>query len=319
MNLILIGNSKFLVDCYNGFKKNKFKKIIIVSLIKSLQPNNSYNLKKFAEKRNLLFHETHDINSNKTLKFLKSVQPDVIFSSWPQILKKKIIELPKIAVIGSHPTDLPLNRGRHPLHWLIAMGNNKSALSFYIMDEKIDNGAIITKIKFNISKSDNIKILENKIGKIAVKACEKIGKQILINQLPKTKQKVSESNYLRKRNLTDLLINLKMTYNSIKLLVNSFTKPYEGSILIIQDKILRVSRITEIKNKGMGNIEIGKILKIDQSYVVTRCQDAIIKINFYSKYRYRKNKISYIYDPLYYILKSKKLFMKISNLLDKNK
>ena len=136
---------------------------------------------------------------------------------------------------------------------------------------------------------------------------------------PKTKQKVSESNYLRKRNLTDLLINLKMTYNSIKLLVNSFTKPYEGSILIIQDKILRVSRITEIKNKGMGNIEIGKILKIDQSYVVTRCQDAIIKINFYSKYRYRKNKISYIYDPLYYILKSKKLFMKISNLLDKNK
>jgi methionyl-tRNA formyltransferase len=284
-----------------------------------LQPNNSYNLKKFAKKRNLLFHETRDINSKKTFKFLRSVEPDVIFSSWPKILKKKIIELPKIAVIGSHPTDLPLNRGRHPLHWLIAMGNNKSALTFYIMDEKIDNGAIIKKIKFSISKFDNIKNLEHKIGKIAVRACEKIGKQILTNKLSKTKQRVSKSNYLRKRNLSDLLINLKMNFNSIKLLVNSFIKPYEGSILIIEDKILRVSKITKIKNKDMSNIEIGKLLKINQSYVITRCQDAIIKINFYSKYKYRKNKISYIYDPLYYILKSKKLFMNISKLSGKNK
>ena len=78
------------------------------------------------------------------------------------------------------------------------------------------------------------------------------------------------------------------------MLVKSFTKPYEGSILIIQDKILRVSKITKIKNQDMDNIEIGKLLKIDQSYVITRCQDAIIKINFYSKYKYRKNKISFI-------------------------
>lgn len=318
MNLILLGNSKFIIHCYYGFKKNNFKKVAIISLIKRLQPNNSYDLKLFARKRNLLFHETHDINSKKTYNFLKSVKPDVIFSSWPKIIKERVMKLSKFGIIGSHPTDLPINRGRHPLHWLICLGNKGSKLTFYKMNKNIDSGPIIKRIKFNISKSDNIENLENKIGRIALKACEKIGKQILINKLPSVKQKNRLSNYLRKRNITDLIINLKMNFDSIKFLVNSFNKPYDGSILIIEDKILRISKITKIRNNKMNNVETGKILTINQNFVVTRCQDAIVKIYFNSKFNYRKHKINYIYDPMYYILKSKKLFLNLKNLLEKN-
>ena len=318
MNLVLMGNSKYLVYCYNGFKKNNFKKIIILSLIKQLQPKNSYNLKLFAKKKKLLFHETHDINSKKTYNFLRSIKPDIIFSSWPKVIKNKVIKLSKFGMIGSHPTDLPLNRGRHPLHWLICMGNKSSALTFYMMDKKIDNGPIIKKIKFKISKFDNIKNLENKIGKLAEKACNKIGKQILEKKLITFNQQTRQINYLRKRNLTDIIINLKMNYSSINLLVNSFSKPYAGSIIIIGDKILRVSKISKIKNRNINSIEIGKLLKINKNYVITRCQDALVKIYFYSPFNPRKNKISYIYDPLYYILKSKKLFKDIINLLNRN-
>ena len=47
------------------------------------------------------------------------------------LIKKEILEIPKKYCIGTHPTALPFNRGRHPLHWLIAIGIPKTALSFF--------------------------------------------------------------------------------------------------------------------------------------------------------------------------------------------
>ena len=50
-----------------------------------------------------------------------------------------------------------------------------------------------------------------------------------------------------------------MNYNSIKLLINSFSKPYGGSILIIENEILRVSKISKIMQENMPATKMLKI------------------------------------------------------------
>ena len=91
-------------------------------------------------------------------------------------------------------------------------------------------------------------------------------------------QNEKASNYLRKRNITDLIVNLKMNYQSISKLVNSYSSPYQGAILIINFEIFRISKIKKIYGNLSYN-EIGKILKINKSSIVTRCSDSLIRIH----------------------------------------
>jgi hypothetical protein len=101
-----------------------------------------------------------------------------------------------------------------------------------------------------------------------------------------------------------------MNFQSIDQLVKSYVYPYDGAILIVNNEILRVSKVKKIKNYSMSNFEFGKIYKLTSTYIITRCADSPIKIFFYKKYKkidIKNTKIKYIYDPIFYISRSKKL------------
>ena len=128
MNIIILGNSKSVVSFISGLKSKKPKNFSYNS--KKFRPRNSIELKKIYEnKYNCI--EIENINSNEVAKFIKSFDTDIIVSFWNKILNEKIINLPKLGVIGSHPTSLPSNRGRHPLHWLLSLGVKKFSNKFF--------------------------------------------------------------------------------------------------------------------------------------------------------------------------------------------
>ena len=56
----------------------------------------------------------------------------------------------KIGIIGSHPTELPKYRGRAPIPWTILKGLKKSALTFFFIEEGMDDGDILDQQFFEI-------------------------------------------------------------------------------------------------------------------------------------------------------------------------
>ena len=94
----------------------------IVGLITSEE--NDYNtdyvdLLPIAVQHKIPVLRTDNANSPEALRWLKSIEPDVIFCfGWSRLLKAEILRLPRLGVVGFHPAELPMNRGRHPLIWL---------------------------------------------------------------------------------------------------------------------------------------------------------------------------------------------------------
>ena len=307
MKIILCGNSKYLLYVFKGFLKANFKIKAIVTLTKEKQPKNSLNLIKYFRNKKIAFHITSDINSRKTYDFIKKIKPDLLFFSWPKIVDKKIIKLANYNSVGSHPSILPKNRGRHPLHWAKVMGIKSSGLTFFFLTKKIDGGEIIHKVYFKIKNKDDINSIEHKVNILAEKSCYLIAKKISSNTLNAIKQDGKNYNYLRKRNQSDLIINLKMNFKSIDQLVKSYVRPYDGAILIVNNQILRVSHVCITSNFLNNNSEIGKIIKISKKYIITKCIDSAIKIFLYKKINMINFKNKYIYDPSFYISRSKKL------------
>ena len=70
------------------------------------------------------------------------------------ILKKKLLELPKIGCVNMHSSLLPKHRGPNPFSAVVMAGDAESGVTFHQMDEGIDTGPILEQYRFPIRKQD---------------------------------------------------------------------------------------------------------------------------------------------------------------------
>lgn len=69
------------------------------------------------------------------------------------IVPQWLLDIPTIAPINVHPSDLPKYRGSSPGQFVLAFGEKESTVTIMVMDAKLDHGPIITKIPFEVDAS----------------------------------------------------------------------------------------------------------------------------------------------------------------------
>ena len=122
--------------------------------------NDFFDITHIAKSKKIPSMKTDDINDEKAIKWIKRKKPDLIICvGWSKILSSRVLKIPKHCVIGYHPSDLPLNRGKHPIIWSLALGLKKIGSTFFIMDNSIDNGKIISKKIIEIKKNHNVTMI----------------------------------------------------------------------------------------------------------------------------------------------------------------
>ena len=147
-------------------------------------------------------------NSKKFIKKIKKLKPDVILvGSWGEILKKEIINLPKIAFINCHPSLLPMHRGSNPYASAIKNSESKTGITFHLMNEGIDTGEILLQKEINISDSDTGGSLRNKCAFMAKETVSELLDRIEKAELIPKKQDESKASYFLKLNEDDAKIN----------------------------------------------------------------------------------------------------------------
>jgi len=306
MKIIALGTSEFIVSCVKGLINSGHEIQCLVSKPEDSYPINSINISKVAEYIEADYYETEDINSIESCKYLRSFSPDIIFSAWPNLINKTILDIPKYGVIGTHPTSLPLNRGRHPLHWLIVLGIKKTDLSFFIMNEEVDSGPILHQEEFNVAS--NIKDTIKELNSVAFDASVKVGK-LLFDQKSinnSIKQDHSNSNTWRKRTLFDVTIDFRMCAKDIIALVNSFKEPFSGAIIVNHDAIYHVNDAMYTDKNELPsytkNIEHGSILNVGKNMLRVKTGDKFLDIFTKEPLNNSIRSQKYIHPPIKYII-----------------
>ena len=137
-------------------KYNLFARKIKDIFFPSLEYNyiKSYNLHEICAR---------GVNTEKFKKELLKLNPDIILvGSWGEKLSKDIYNLPKIATINAHPSLLPKYRGPNPYFWTIKNQEQSSGVTFHLVDEKYDAGAILAQEEVKIYPSDTGKSLKER-------------------------------------------------------------------------------------------------------------------------------------------------------------
>ena len=284
MNIVFIGNSKISISFLKELKKYNFNIFVF---------NKLNNQKKFVDDfvdltehfkgSKIKFFKYKKINSIKVINVLKQIKPIYIFSlGSSDIIKKKILDIPKFGTIGFHPTKLPQNRGNHPIIWTIILGLRESATTFFYINEKIDDGDIISQKSFKIPRNVNSKqlfkiITRNSLAqfkKILIKIKSNLKLQIIRNN------NIEVSNYLRKRSYKDGIINWNMSFDIISRHVRALSYPYSGAEFVFKRKRIKIFNIKKIK-KNLKH-KPGKIIKVNNKSFDIACYDYEIRVlSFY--------------------------------------
>ncbi|MCM8540277.1 MAG: hypothetical protein NE328_08380 [Lentisphaeraceae bacterium] len=140
-----------------------------------------------AKKYGFEIHDATNINSPKTLAFLKSHSPEIIISAYfPQILKKKALSIPSKGILNLHPGYLPAYKGAMAYFWAAKNNAGQAGVSIHWMDEGIDTGPLLARKLFRINRKtsqDKVLIITALIGSSLLK---RIGRKLMKGKEPKT-------------------------------------------------------------------------------------------------------------------------------------
>ena len=237
-----------------------------------------FDLKPLSEKNSIPFCYANDINSKENIEWVRKRRPDVIFCfGWSALIKKELLSVPPMGIIGYHPSKLPQNRGRHPLIWPFILNMTSSASTFFFMSEGADDGDILSQVDFEILYEDDAGSLYKKVTQIALGQVEKFYPSLKKGHYFKTVQDKNSSNVWRKRSKSDGAIDFRMSSNAIYNLVRGLAKPYIGAHLRYKGKDIKVWKVIVIEN-GNNNIEPGKILEVIDNSLIIKTMDNAIEI-----------------------------------------
>ncbi|MDR2440190.1 MAG: hypothetical protein LBE12_12595 [Planctomycetaceae bacterium] len=115
-------------------------------------PGNKSSIKTVALKYRIPYREIKQLNTQQFYDDLKSLDLDLIVSfSAPCIFSPELLKIPRNGCINLHCSLLPNYAGVLPSFWTLYHGERETGATVHFMDDKIDNGKILSQIKIDIS------------------------------------------------------------------------------------------------------------------------------------------------------------------------
>lgn len=231
-----------------------------------------------AANRGIPFFEASKNQQESIGAKLAEWKPDAVFCfGWPYLLRPELIAIPSKGTIGYHPTELPRNRGRHPIIWTLVLGLTKTASTFFFMDAGADSGDILDQRIVSVSPDDDSAVLYKKLTDVALSQVDAIVDSLLAEGRERTPQDHSRANYWRKRDKSDGQIDWRMGTVNICNLVRALARPYPGAHCVHLGKEVKIWRCLP-HGAAPDQIEPGKVLAVNEREIVVRTGDGSIRL-----------------------------------------
>ena len=126
----------------------------------------------YAEKQGIPTWRIKTANSARFQSRLRELAPDVVINQSQSIIKKQLLDIPRIGVINRHNALLPKNRGRLTPFWVLYKREPETGVSIHFVDEGIDSGPIIVQKCIAVEPGESFASLVRKNYELAPIAME---------------------------------------------------------------------------------------------------------------------------------------------------
>lgn len=120
-------------------------------------------VKEYAMSQGLTILQPKNLKNDYFLEVLKTLGANLQIVVAFRMLPKVVWSMPEYGTFNLHASLLPEYRGAAPINWAIINSENRTGVTTFFIDEKIDTGAIIAKEEIEISANETAGTLHDKL------------------------------------------------------------------------------------------------------------------------------------------------------------
>lgn len=231
-------------------------------------------VKKFATEQNISVFQPEKIRKDqKALEKIKEIKPDLnVVTAYGQIIPSSIIFLPEHNSINVHFSLLPKYRGASPVQWAILNGEDKTGVTIFELNEKMDEGDIISQQEVDILPYEGASELEARLAEIGAELL--VRTMARIDRIQPTKQNHSQATYAHLLKKEDGRISWKKDAVLIERQVRALT-PWPSVYAHLFGKRIKIieGRKETLKTKFFNS---GEIIAIKKEGIAVSCGDKTV-------------------------------------------
>jgi methionyl-tRNA formyltransferase len=273
--IIFMGTPEFSVSSLEALAKSTYK----ISCVYTQPPKesnrghklNSSPIQKSAESLNLIVRSPKNLNTDEEINFFKNINPDiVVVVAYGKLIPKRILDLPKKGFINIHASLLPKWRGAAPIQRAIINLDKETGISIMKINEELDSGPVMKKVKIKISPFDTTETISQKLSKIGSDNIVEVLNKIFENKVKFVEQENNFATYAKKIKKSEGKINWEDNAKNIIGKINGLN-PNPGAWFEYKKIRYKIWQASMLEKKS----DPGTIL--DDQFTIG-CKDKSIKI-----------------------------------------
>jgi methionyl-tRNA formyltransferase len=264
--IVLAGSVNSSFRTLQALLRHRLKVVGVLGLsaAKSANVSGYTRLDSIARAEGIPFVEFEDVNAPVIVDTVRCWAPDVFFIvGLSQMVKKDLLNIPRMGCVGFHPTALPEGRGRAPVAWM-AMEGRSGAATFFMMNERADAGPILAQEPFPVTDADYSADVVEKLEAAIDVALDRWLPRLKEGEWKAVPQAEDRATFYGKRAPEDGIIHWEWPAEKILSLIRAASRPYPGAYTFFGNRkwiIWRAEREMEIPFRGVA----GRILDFDKS------------------------------------------------------
>ena len=196
------------------------------------------------------------LSDKSVLQVLKKLKPDCfVVASYGQILPKSILDLPKYGSLNIHASLLPKYRGASPIQSALLNNDSQTGVTIMLMNEKMDEGDILAKVKVNIGKDEAADELSVKLAKIGAELLHQVLHLWVNKRIKPHKQLKSKATYTQRLTRDSGYIDWKKPPKNLENMIRAF-HPWPGVWTNYNGKILKFLPENKVQLEGKQPVKI---------------------------------------------------------------
>jgi methionyl-tRNA formyltransferase len=167
LRIVFMGTPEFAVGILDTILQNKYEVVGVITAADKPagrgQKIKYSAVKEYALDNNLSLLQPTNLKDESFLTELKALNANLQIVVAFRMLPKVVWEMPSLGTFNLHASLLPNYRGAAPINWAIINGENKTGVTTFFIDDKIDTGAMILNAETPIAQNESAGELHDRL------------------------------------------------------------------------------------------------------------------------------------------------------------
>jgi methionyl-tRNA formyltransferase len=267
VNIIFFGSTDFSLPIVRRIK-DKFPLVAIIAVKpkpkgRGLKAKLS-NVAEWAQSVGINVLSPENPNDGAFIEEIRALKPDIfVLSAYGYILSGELLSVPKLGGINIHPSLLPKYRGAAPIRRAIMAGEEKTGITVFYMDEKIDHGDMIFQKELKIEVDETYDSLYSRLSDLGAEIIIEVLESIKAGKLNRISQNHKESSYAHKIKKEEMIIDWRADTKKIFNLIRALSPKPGARTTFRNNPLIIIKALAEEKKINPGTIHVeNKILYV---------------------------------------------------------